>query len=67
RSRLNSEVLARLLTEHPDWTLGQLQAGLKKQTGVGFSAPYLWLRLKEMNFRLKKSYSTPRSGNGRKP
>ena len=54
RSRLNSEVLARLLTEHPDWTLGQLQAGLKKQTGVGFSAPYLWLRLKGMNFRLKK-------------
>src|SRR5487761_1154363 len=65
RSRLNSEVLARLLTDHPDWTLRQLQAGLKKQTGVGFSAPYVWLRLKRLNFRLKKSHSTPKSATAK--
>ncbi|MHB1959145.1 MAG: biotin/lipoyl-containing protein [Acidobacteriaceae bacterium] len=65
RSRLNSEALARLLTDHPDWTLRQLQAGLKKQTGVGFSAPYVWLRLKRMNFRLKKSHSTPKSATAK--
>ncbi len=62
RNRLDQQVLARLLAEHSDWTLRQLQSGLKKQTGVGFSAPYLWLILKRMNFRLKKSHSTPPSG-----
>ncbi|MHB1952440.1 MAG: IS630 family transposase [Sulfobacillus sp.] len=33
RSRLNREVLVSLLTDHPDWTLRELQAALKKQTG----------------------------------
>ena len=49
RSQLDQEVLARLLTDNADWTLGQLQSALKKQTGVGFSASYLWLRSKRMN------------------
>lgn len=61
RSRLNREVLASLLAANADWTLCQLQSALKKRTGVGFSAPYLWLILKRMNFRLKKSHSMRRS------
>jgi len=61
RSRLNQEVLARLLTANADWTLRELQSALKKRTGVGFSTPYLWLILKRMNFRVKKSHSMPRS------
>ncbi len=55
------------LTDHPAWTLGQLQAGLKKQTGVGFSAPYVWLRLKGMNFRLKKVTPRPRARQRSQP
>ncbi len=62
RSQLDQEVLARLLTDNADWTLRELQSALKKQTGVGFSVPYLWLRLKQMDFRLKKSRSTRGSG-----
>jgi len=62
RSQLDREVLAQLLTDNADWTLRELQSALKKQTGVGFSTSYLWLRLKEMNFRLKKSRSTRGSG-----
>ena len=66
RSQLNLEALARLLTDHPDWTLRQLQAAMKKQTGVRFGEPYLWRVLKGMNFRLKKSHFMPPSAT-RKP
>ena len=62
RSRLDQQVLARLLTAHPDWTLGQLQSGLEEQTGICFSASHLWLQLKRLGFRLKKSRSTQASG-----
>ena len=62
RSRLDQQVLVRLLTAHPDWTLRRLQSALDEQTGVLFSVAHLWLQLKRMNFRLKKSRSTPRSG-----
>jgi transposase len=57
-SQLNKKVLAELLTRHADWTLRELQVGLEKQTGVRFSTSYLWMVLKRMNFRLKKSHST---------
>ena len=66
RSRLDPQVLARLLAAHPDWTLRQLQSGLGEQTGFFCSTAYLWLILKRMNFRLKKSRSTPRSGTRKK-
>jgi transposase len=67
RSRLNEEVLAGLLTDNAEWTLRELQSALKKQTGFGFSTPYLWLRLKRMNFRLKKVAPRSRAGHGSQP
>ena len=65
-SQLNQVVLARLLASNADWTLRQLQSALEKQTGVHFSTAYLWMVLKRMNFRLKKSRSTQPSAT-RKP
>lgn len=66
RSRLDRQVLARLLAEHPDWTLRQLQSSLAEQSGILFSASCLWLHLKQMRFRLKKSRSTQASGTRKK-
>lgn len=61
RSRLDGQLLTRLLAEHPDWTLRQLQSAPAEQSGIVFSTSCLWLRLKQMRFRLKKSRSTPAS------
>lgn len=61
RSRLDRKLLAGLLARKPDLTLGQLQAAVEKQTGIRFGASYLWRVLRGMDFRLKKSHSTPRS------
>ncbi len=55
RSRLDAQLLARLVAEHADWTLAQFGAALEKQTGVRFSAACLWLHLKQMGSGLKKS------------
>ena len=59
RSRLDRQLLGRLLAEHPDWTLRQLRSALAEQGGILFSTSCLWLQLKQMRFRLKKSRSTP--------
>ncbi len=59
RSRLDGQLLGRLLAEHPDWTLRQLRSALAEQGGILFSTSCLWLQLKQMRFRLKKSRSTP--------
>jgi transposase len=64
-SQLNQEVLARLLAGKPDLTLHELQSAVEKQTGVRFSTSYLWLALKRMNFRLKKSHSTPKNATAK--
>ena len=60
-SQLDRDVLAGLLARNADWTLRQLQTAMEKQTGVRLGEPYLWRVLKRMNFRLKKSHSTPPS------
>src|ERR1019366_4537309 len=64
-SQLNQEVLARLLAGKPDLTLHELQSAVEKQAGVRFSTSYLWLALKRMNFRLKKSHSTPKNATAK--
>ena len=61
-SQLDRKVLAGLLARKPDLTLGQLQAAMEKRTGIRFGTSYLWRVLRGMDFRLKKSHSTPRSG-----
>ena len=60
-SRLDRKVLAELLARNADLTLRELQTAMEKQTGIRFGEPYLWRVLKRMNFRLKKSHSTPPS------
>lgn len=64
-SQLDQQALAGLLARHADWTLRQLQSGLEKQSGVHFSTGYLWMVLKRMKFRLKKSRSTRPSGTAK--
>jgi len=54
------------LRQQPDLTLGELQRQLREQMQVSFSIPRLWVVLRWMKLRLKKSRSMPRSRTHRK-
>ena len=53
--------LLRLMREQPDRTLAELQKGLQRSLGVGFSNQHLWRVLKRLGVRLKKSRFMPPS------
>jgi len=50
----------------PDLTLRELQQQLQQTQGLGLSIGRLWLALRQMGLRLKKSHSTPKSKTRRK-
>jgi transposase len=54
------------LRQQPDLTLAELQEKLSEQARLGVSRPSLWVVLKKMGLRLKKSRSTPASGTRRR-
>src|ERR1039458_361888 len=61
KRRTDEQVMGGLLRDHGDATLVELQAELKKKSGLRFSTQHLWRVLKRMGFRLKKSHSTPKN------
>ncbi len=63
---LVQERLREWLRQQPDRTLAELQQQLRKQMQVSLSIPRLWVVLRQMKLRLKKSRSTPRSRTRRK-
>lgn len=63
---LVQERLREWLRQQPDRTLGELQRQLQEQLYVSVSVPRLWVVLRQMKLRLKKSHSTPRSRTLRK-
>ena len=63
---LVQERLGEWLRQQPDLTLGELQRELRERMQVPLSIPRLWVVLRQMKLRLKKSRSTPRSRTGRK-
>ena len=63
---LVQERLREWLRQQPDRTLGELQRQLREQLQVSVSVPRLWVVLRQMQLRLKKSRSTPRSRTLRK-
>ena len=65
RSRLTpeaAEYLRSRVKEQPDRTLAELQQDLRRHKGIGIGITQLWVMLKRMGLRLKKSHSTPPSG-----
>ena len=54
------------LRQQPDRTLAELQRQLREQRHVSLSIPRLWVVLRQMKLRLKKSRSTLRSRTRRK-
>jgi len=54
------------LRQQPDRTLAELQRQLREQMQVSLSIPRLWVVLRQMKLRLKKSRSMPRSRTRRK-
>ncbi len=63
---LVQERLREWLRQQPDRTLAELQRQLREQMQVSMSIPRLWVVLRQMKLRLKKSRSTPRSRTRRK-
>jgi len=63
---LVQERLREWLRQQPDRTLAELQRQLREQLQVSVSVPRLWVVLRQMQLRLKKSRSTPRSRTLRK-
>ncbi|MFB3127942.1 MAG: hypothetical protein ACE1Z8_10710 [Candidatus Acidiferrales bacterium] len=63
---LVQERLREWLRQQPDRTLAELQRQLREQMYVSLSIPRLWVVLRQMKLRLKKSRSTPRSRTRRK-
>jgi len=63
---LVQERLREWLRQQPDLTLGELQRQLREQRQVSLSIPRLWVVLRQMKLRLKKSRSMPRSRTRRK-
>ena len=63
---LVQERLREWLRQQPDLTLGELQRELRERMQVPLSIPRLWVVLRQMKLRLKKSRSTPRSRTRRK-
>jgi len=61
KRRVDDQVVAALLHAHADATLVELQAALKKKSGLRVSTQHLWRVVKRLGFRLKKSHSTPRN------
>lgn len=60
------ERLRNWLKQQPDLTLAELQEKLSREAHLGVSVPSLWMVLRKMGLRLKKSRSTPASAT-RKP
>ena len=60
------ERLRHWLGQQPDLTLAELQEKLQQQQQLGVSVPSLWVVLRQMGLRLKKSRSTRKNGT-RKP
>ena len=54
------------LQQQPDLTLGELQEQLRRQERLPVSVPALWVVLRKIGLRLKKSHSTRKSAT-RKP
>jgi transposase len=54
------------IRQQPDLTLMELQEQLQASQGVRLSIGRLWLALRQMGLRLKKSHSTPRNKTPRK-
>jgi transposase len=54
------------IRRQPDVTLMELQSRLEKTKGCRLSIGRLWLALRDLGLRLKKSHSTPRSKTRRK-
>ncbi len=63
---LVQERLREWLRQQPDRTLAELQRQLREQMHVSLSIPRLWVVLRQMKLRLKKSRSTLRSRTRRK-
>jgi transposase len=53
--------LQRWLEQQPDLTLAELQEQLRQQTQLTVSLPSLWMVLRKIGLRLKKSHSTRKS------
>jgi transposase len=54
------------IRRQPDLTLMELQQQLERTQGLGLSIGRLWLALRQMGLRLKKSHSTPKNKTLRK-
>jgi transposase len=54
------------IRRQPDLTLMELQQQLERAQGLGLSIGRLWLALRQMGLRLKKSHSTPKNKTRRK-
>jgi transposase len=69
-SRILAEVQASLrglVRQQPDATLVELQQGLWARERVGISFQHLWRVLQKLGLRLKKSHSTRKNKNKRRP
>lgn len=66
KTRLDRKALAVILQQQPDATLAEIQARLAERTGLRFCTARLWLVIRQMGFRLKKSRSTPQNVTGKK-
>ncbi len=72
RSRVTAEALEYLaarVKEQPDRTLAKLQEDLERECGIQIRHSQLWVILKRMGLRFKKSRSAPpnRTASGSKP
>ena len=68
-SRLTEEIRKTMqgwIAVRPDLTLAELQQRLKEKFDLSVSLGQIWLVLKAMGLRLKKSHSTPRSRTRRR-
>ncbi len=54
------------IRRQPDLTLMELQQQLQQTQGLGLSIGRLWLALRQMGLRLKKSHSMPKNKTRRK-
>jgi transposase len=53
------EYLRSRVKEQPDRTLVELQEDLRKNQSMEISIAWLWMVLRQMGLRLKKSHSAP--------
>jgi transposase len=64
KSRITAEVMGYLrsrVQQQPDRTLAELQEDLRNSQGVEIGITWLWMVLKQIGLRLKKSRSVPPS------